>query len=181
VRLGGEVTTIDAVVVCRLPIGRGGRNDDIDVFDQETEQEAASGDVDQAFDVSGGSDNSNQCVGIQGMANTGNAQNQIGVIDVGNFGNFDGNNDFNRNDFCDGFDRDGFCEDLEDFCDDFDRDGFCDNFFDHFNDGFDRSDRFNDGFGDFEFKDVGASMELSPTNMTTSDQVVNQAASAFGK
>jgi hypothetical protein len=155
VRLGGEVTTVDVIVVCRLPIGGGGRNDDIDVFDQETEQEAASGDVDQAFDVSGGGDNSNQCVGIQGVANTGNAQNQIGVIDVGNFGNFDGNNDFNGNDFCDGFDRDGFC----------------DYFFDHF----------NDGFGNFEFKDVGASMELSPTNMTTSDQVVNQAASAFGK
>jgi hypothetical protein len=45
-------------------------------FDQETE----SGDVDQSFDVSSTGDNSNQCVGIQGVANTGNAQNQAGVI-----------------------------------------------------------------------------------------------------
>jgi len=36
--------------------------------------------VDQSFTVTGGGDNSNQCVGLQGVANTGNAQNQIGVI-----------------------------------------------------------------------------------------------------
>ena len=39
------------------------------------EQEAESGDVDQSFDVSGTGDNSNQTVGTQGVANTGNAQN----------------------------------------------------------------------------------------------------------
>ena len=50
---------------------------------QSFEQEAQSGDVNQSFNVSGGGDNSNQCVGIQGVANTGNAQNQIGVIQYG--------------------------------------------------------------------------------------------------
>jgi hypothetical protein len=52
-------------------------------IDQEFEQEAESGDVDQSFDVSGTGDNSNQTVGTQGVANTGNAQNQIGVFQIG--------------------------------------------------------------------------------------------------
>ncbi len=47
---------------------------------QEGEQEAESGDVNQSFDVSSTGDNSNQCVGIQGVANTGNAQNQLDLI-----------------------------------------------------------------------------------------------------
>ncbi|MDP8974025.1 MAG: hypothetical protein M3N45_12860 [Actinomycetota bacterium] len=46
----------------------------------EGEQEAESGEVDQSFEVSGSGDNSNQCVGIQGVANTGNAQNQTNLI-----------------------------------------------------------------------------------------------------
>jgi hypothetical protein len=50
---------------------------------QDFEQEAESGDVDQSFDVSGAGDNSNQSVGIQGVANTGNVQNQIGVTQFG--------------------------------------------------------------------------------------------------
>jgi len=50
---------------------------------QESEQDADSGDIDQSFNITGGGDNSNQCVGIQGAANTGNAQNQIGVIQYG--------------------------------------------------------------------------------------------------
>ena len=50
---------------------------------QSFQQEAESGDVNQSFNVSGGGDNSNQCVGIQGVANTGNAQNQVGVIQYG--------------------------------------------------------------------------------------------------
>jgi hypothetical protein len=123
------------------------------------EQEADSGDIDQSFDVTGGGDNSNQTVGIQGVANTGNAQNQIGVTQFGD--------DFNN------FDR-------NDFCDDFDRDNFCDNRFDRF-DNFGRFDPFNNGFGDFEFEDSGASIEVSPTNVATSDQSVNQAATAVGK
>jgi len=47
---------------------------------QENEQDTDSGDVDQAFNVTGGGDNSNQCVGLQGVANTGNAQNQTSII-----------------------------------------------------------------------------------------------------
>ena len=50
---------------------------------QDSEQEADSGDVDQSFTVTGGGDNSNQCVGIQGTANTGNAQNQLDLIQYG--------------------------------------------------------------------------------------------------
>jgi hypothetical protein len=98
------------------------RFDRFDVFDFD--QEAESGDIDQDFDVSNTGDNSNQTAGIQGVANTGNAQNQIGVFDAGN-----------------GFDDDG----------------------------------------DFEFDDVGSSIEVSPTNVTSSDQEVNQAASAFDR
>src|SRR5215210_5267093 len=40
------------------------------------EQDADSGDIDQSVDVSGGGDNSNQTVGLQEVANTGNAQDQ---------------------------------------------------------------------------------------------------------
>ncbi len=85
---------------------------------QETEQEAESGDIDQSFDVSQTGDNSNQTVGTQGVANTGNAQNQIGVFQIGSEAD------------------------------------------------------------DFEFDDVGSSIEVSPTNTTSSDQQVNQVAVA---
>ena|SRR3712207_4938824 len=47
---------------------------------QEEEQEGESSDVDQSFEVTGSGDNSNQCVGIQGAANTGNSQNVIDLI-----------------------------------------------------------------------------------------------------
>jgi hypothetical protein len=50
---------------------------------QEAEQEAESGEVDQSFEVAGSGDNSNQCAGIQGVANTGNAQNQLDLIQYG--------------------------------------------------------------------------------------------------
>lgn len=50
-------------------------------IDQESEQEAESGEVDQSFEVSGSGDNSNQCAGIQGVANTGNTQNQIDLVE----------------------------------------------------------------------------------------------------
>ena len=90
-------------------------------FFGDNEQSAESGDVDQDFDVSGTGDNSNQSVGIQGVANTGNTQNQIGITQFGS-------------------DAD-----------------------------------------DFEIDDVGSSIEVSPTNRTSSDQEVNQAASVFGR
>jgi hypothetical protein len=89
-----------------------------DGLNQDVEQEAESGDVDQSFDVSGTGDNSNQTVGTQGVANTGNAQNATGILQVG--GDAD----------------------------------------------------------DFEFDDVGSSIEVSPSSTTDSDQRVNQSASA---
>jgi hypothetical protein len=52
-------------------------------IEQDVEQEAESGDIDQDFGVSQTGDNSNQTVSTQGVANTGNAQNATGVIQVG--------------------------------------------------------------------------------------------------
>jgi len=87
--------------------------DDDDFFDNDVEQDAESGDVDQSFVVTNTGDNSNQCVGTQGVANTGNAQNQLGFTTFG-----DGfNNDFDRDHFNNDFDRDHFFRD-------FDRDHF---------------------------------------------------------
>ena len=63
---------------------RNNNNDDAaPVITQESDQTAESGDVSQSFNVSNTGDNSNQCAGIQGVANTGNAQNQIGVLQYG--------------------------------------------------------------------------------------------------
>ena len=89
-----------------------------DFLNQDFDQDAESGDVDQSFDVSGTGDNSNQTVGTQGVANTGNAQNQIGVFQIGSEAD------------------------------------------------------------DFEFDEVGSSIVVSPTTTTSSDQDVDQAASA---
>jgi hypothetical protein len=52
-------------------------------LEQGTEQEAESGELDQTFEVTGSGDNSNQCVGIQGVGNTGNSQNVLDVIQYG--------------------------------------------------------------------------------------------------
>src|ERR671912_642280 len=79
--------------------------------------------------------NSNQTVGIQGTANTGNAQNTISV-----------------------FDGDG----VLDGDDVFDYGGF---FF---------RDYGGDEFVDFEFEDVGASIEVSPEQVVSSDKEANQ-------
>jgi len=87
---------------------------------QEAEQESESGEVDQSFTVTGEGDNSNQCAGIQGVANTGNAQNQLDLIQYGSEAD------------------------------------------------------------DFEFDEVGSSVEVSPSSTTECDQQVNQAASASG-
>ena len=98
------------------------RNDDFDnaapVVTQEFDQQAQSGDVSQSFNVSNTGDNSNQCANVQGVANTGNAQNQIGVLQYGSEGD------------------------------------------------------------DFSFEDSGSSINVSPTNLTSCDQQVNQAATA---
>ena len=47
---------------------------------QETEQEGESGELDQTFTVTGEGDNSSQCANIQGVGNTGNAQNVTDVL-----------------------------------------------------------------------------------------------------
>lgn len=44
------------------------------------DQAAQSGAIEQEFSVSGNGDNSNQCVGFSGSANSGNLQNQQGVL-----------------------------------------------------------------------------------------------------
>jgi hypothetical protein len=90
-------------------------------IEQDSEQEADSGEVSQNFSVTGGGDNSNQCVGAQGVANTGNAQNQTNIL------------------------------------------------------------QYASTVDEFEFEEVGGTMEVSPENSTTcDDQQVNQAASASG-
>ena len=62
---------------------RNNNNDAAPVITQESDQMADSGDVSQSFNVTNSGDNSNQCAGVQGVANTGNAQNQIGVVQYG--------------------------------------------------------------------------------------------------
>ena len=108
---------------------------------QDNEQDVESGDATQNINVSGGGANSNQCAGVQGVTNTGNATNNVGVLQA------------NPND---GFFRDGF------------HDG-------RFHDGFFR-DGFNNG-GDVQVNDTG-NLTISPSNSTSCNQQVNQAASA---
>ena len=52
-------------------------------INQSFEQEAESGDVNQSYEVSNTGDNSNQCVGLNSVVNTGNIQNQSGFIQYG--------------------------------------------------------------------------------------------------
>ena len=48
--------------------------------DQESEQEGEAGDVDQLAEVLGEGDNSNQCVGLQPVSNSGNALTAVDII-----------------------------------------------------------------------------------------------------
>src|ERR687886_824175 len=50
---------------------------------QEDEQEGESGELDQSFEVTGSGDNSSQCANIQGVGNTGNAQNVTDILQYG--------------------------------------------------------------------------------------------------
>ena len=84
------------------------------------EQEGESGELDQSFEVSSSGDNSNQCVGIQGVGNTGNAQSLTDVLQYGSTAD------------------------------------------------------------EFEFEEVGSTITVSPSNSTSCDQQVNQAATASG-
>ena len=76
----------DGVLICDDDFDRdffdGERFDFDGELDQDVEQDAESGDLDQSFDVSQTGDNSNQCAGIQGVANTGNAQNVIDLTQL---------------------------------------------------------------------------------------------------
>jgi hypothetical protein len=47
---------------------------------QDTSQGAESGEIDQSGEVSQSGDNSNQCVGVQPVANTGNAETDVDII-----------------------------------------------------------------------------------------------------
>ena len=87
---------------------------------QESEQEGESGELDQSFTVTSSGDNSNQCVGIQGVGNTGNAQNVTDVLQYGSTAD------------------------------------------------------------EFEFEEVGSTIDVSPANSTECTSEVNQAASASG-
>jgi uncharacterized membrane protein len=87
---------------------------------QEEEQEGESADLDQTFSVTSEGDNSNQCANIQGVGNTGNAQNVTDILQYGSTAD------------------------------------------------------------EFEFEEVGSTIDVSPTNEATCDQQVNQAASASG-
>ena len=87
---------------------------------QESEQEAESGDLDQSFTVTSEGSNSNQCANIQGVGNTGNAQNTIDII------------------------------------------------------------QYASEADDFEFEEVGSTIDVGGTNTATCDQQVNQAATASG-
>ena len=87
---------------------------------QEEEQEGESGELDQSFEVTGSGDNSTQCANIQGVGNTGNAQNVTDVLQYGSTAD------------------------------------------------------------EFEFEEVGSSIDVSPANSTECTSEVNQAASASG-
>src|SRR3954447_9374452 len=56
---------------------------------QDNEQNADSGDLNQQSSITGGGDNSNQCVGQQITGNTGNAQNQTNVLQYASEGEFE--------------------------------------------------------------------------------------------
>jgi hypothetical protein len=77
---------LDGVLICDEDFDRdffdGERFDFDGELDQDVEQEAESGDIDQSFTVTSEGDNSNQCAGIQGVANTGNAQNLLDLTQV---------------------------------------------------------------------------------------------------
>ena len=83
---------------------------------QGNEQDAESGDTDQSFEVTGGGDNSNQCPALQGVAQTGNAHDELGLTQYASTAD------------------------------------------------------------EFEFEDVGSTIESSPVSTTTCGQQVNQAA-----
>lgn len=126
-----------------------------DDFSQDNFQAADSGDLSQSFDVVGGGDNSNQCVGGQVVGNTGNAQNQVSLDLTGDQSL-------------------GLDEDLLDTLVDEDLSN------DQFDTLVDLFEDLSDNASDLSDLDLNqdASIDVSPTNTTTCDQAVNQAATA---
>ena len=51
---------------------------------QENEQEVESDEANQAFEVTGGGDNSSACQNVSGINNTGNAVNNTGILQYAN-------------------------------------------------------------------------------------------------
>jgi hypothetical protein len=49
------------------------------LVEQDAEQDGESGEADQGVEVSGSGNSANQCAGIQGVAQTGNAQNEVAL------------------------------------------------------------------------------------------------------
>ena len=58
--------------------------DNAGVIAQESEFEVESGEAEQEFEIVGGGDNSNQCLGLQGIVNTGNAVFDAGILQFAN-------------------------------------------------------------------------------------------------
>ena len=56
---------------------------------QENDQDADSGDLNQASEVVNSGDNSTQCAGVQQVGNTGNAQSSTSVLQYGSEGDFE--------------------------------------------------------------------------------------------
>src|SRR4051794_1788207 len=61
------------------------RFDDDDIS-QSSDQDVESGASSQGIIITGGGDNSNQCIGLQPISNTGNTANQTGVLQYGSDG-----------------------------------------------------------------------------------------------
>lgn len=152
------------------------------------DQDAESGDVIQTTDVVGGGDNSNQCVGVQNAANTGNVQDQVNV-DLTSDANADGADN----------DGDGAVDEGDEFSDLVDllnSDALEDldisdvdeltDLIDAFNEFNDEAAVDSDGDGDatnindlaLDFE--GGSIDVSPTNVTDCTQSVDQDALAAG-
>jgi hypothetical protein len=70
------------VLALAVPALAGGTNtgNSQHTIGQEASQEAESGEVDQSFESTSTGDNSNVCLAPSFVTNTGNAQNQIGLV-----------------------------------------------------------------------------------------------------
>ena len=70
------------VLALAIPALAGGTNtgNAQSTIGQEASQEAESGEVDQSFESTSTGDNSNVCLAPSFVTNTGNAQNQIGLV-----------------------------------------------------------------------------------------------------